>query len=79
MGIDFWLAMGIVPNLRSDSWTFSSSPPHSVALNSISAREHLTQTQMKQLDALIMEYFQLMKGKIGCTSLVEHKITVMTS
>lgn len=76
LGIDFWLLMGIVPDLKRNCWSFDCTAPHLDTTSSIIPRTVLTQTQQELLDSLIREQFSRQGKKIGCTSLVEHKIVV---
>lgn len=74
LGMDFWLAMGIIPDLRGSSWTFGSSCPELCSMDAIMSRDDLTDTQRMRLGQLTSRYFALFGDRIGCTNLVEHKI-----
>ena len=74
LGTDFWVEMGIVPDLRKGEWTFSVDPPselHEVIIS----RSNLNVAQKQQLCSLIDRIFKNMDSSgIGCTNLVEHVI-----
>lgn len=44
LGVDFWVSMEIIPDLRQNIWNFSGNDP-SVNINSISDASSLTSTQ----------------------------------
>lgn len=73
LGADFWRQMGIVPDLRHGSWTFSSNTVivDSVALHS---QSELVSDQLSKLNSLVSDAFQNMGNSLGCTTLVEHEI-----
>lgn len=75
LGIDFWVLMGIIPDLKRDCWSFNNSTTsHIQAVSAVVPREVLTQAQKELLDSLVKKHFELQGTKIGCTTLVEHKI-----
>lgn len=74
LGIDFWCQMGIVPDLHSGEWKFSSQEESTVELSTLEATEHLSTDQRKILNDFIEETFKTMDKKLGCTSIVEHVI-----
>lgn len=71
LGVDFWLKMNLSPDLKTGTWTF---------VNTLSAepREQLTpplsDNQTQALRNLVNKFSTLSNTKLGCTSLVEHKI-----
>ncbi|KAJ8983149.1 hypothetical protein NQ317_016248 [Molorchus minor] len=73
LGADFWRLMGIVPDLRHGSWTFSSTNVviDSVALHS---QTELDTEQLERLNRLVDRAFADMGDSLGCTTLVEHEI-----
>lgn len=71
LGIDFWDTFGVVPNLREDVWSFSSS---SGEIAAIEVSENLSCDQRRDLEALIKQNFRGDRATLGCTSLVEHVI-----
>lgn len=75
LGIDFWIATGIVPNLKQGNWTFDESEP-TVSVNSVIEHKMLTEDQKNRLEQLTNKYFQIMGDKLGRTNLVEHKIII---
>lgn len=74
LGVDFWVQMGIIPDLNRGCWSFNTGTSCVDTVASIIPREVLTCEEKSQLDALVKKYFELQGDKIGCTSLVEHKI-----
>lgn len=78
LGIDFWLRMGIVPNLSSNEWKFSVSDSVDVhSLVALNPRDSLTEKETVILDQLIDKTFERMGDKLGCTNIVEHRIEVL--
>lgn len=74
LGVDFWVRVGLVPDLRGSCWRFSNSCPQVATMSAVVARDLLTVDQREKLACLTEKYFSLLGDKIGCTSLVEHKI-----
>jgi hypothetical protein len=74
LGIEFWIGMGIVPNLRPLTWEFADSqatvtllPPHDS-----------TAVQRSDLESCVKEYFNRTENTLlGCTNVVQHKITLI--
>lgn len=76
LGMDFWIQMGIVPDLFTDQWHFrQESNTEYPPIAAIQPRESLTKEQQKSLDEVIQEAFLKMGDRIGCTNMVEHVIT----
>jgi hypothetical protein len=75
LGTDFWLAMGIVPDLRRDVWHFSSDPRVNSVL-SVHDQSVLTLEQSKILDTLLKLKFDPLSEGMGNTTLAEHEIVV---
>jgi len=81
LGIDFWRRFGIVPDARTNSFIFSSSPFIST-LNDVPVScegkitdyDRLTSDQKSQLDRLLCQYKVTPAQSVGCTPLVEHYI-----
>lgn len=74
LGMDFWLAMEIIPTFSKCCWSFSDSGPPVTSVNSIQSIDHLKPEQRQRLEEVVEENFSLMGDKLGCTTLVEHKI-----
>lgn len=74
LGMDFWLAMEIIPHFTHNCWSFSDTCPPVPSVNSVQSLNNLETEQTRQLDQLLDKYFNLMGDKLGCTQLVEHKI-----
>lgn len=79
LGMDFWLAMKIIPDFGKSCWSFNSADHQDVQINTIESRDNLSIEQTSQLNRLTQKYFDVMGEKLGCTSMVEHKIIVTES
>lgn len=73
LGMDFWLEMGIVPDLKRDVWHFIEQPPLSM-ISSVQSEADLDTGQVLQLRTILDEKFKEMGEGIGHTSVVEHDI-----
>ena len=73
LGVDFWLAMGIVPDLRQNVWHFSGTD-ELPSINSVQDRPSLSRDQEKQLQELIDNKLSLMGTGLGCCQAAEHVI-----
>lgn len=75
LGIDFWSQMGIVPDIRNKSWHFSNND---LFLNSLESSSDfmITDSQRRELDCMVQDYFKDIPSSLGCTDAVEHKIKV---
>lgn len=73
LGIDFWIRMGIIPDLYAGEWSFGSDDKNSrdAEIATIQSRGNLTFEQERSLHALIDDTFTKMSDKLGCTTLVE--------
>lgn len=72
LGTDFWIAMGIVPDLRSDVWHFSGCNPCDVA--AVTDATVLSPDQRLLLEQIIEKKFREMGDGLGYTTLAEHDI-----
>ncbi|KAJ8931007.1 hypothetical protein NQ314_016142 [Rhamnusium bicolor] len=80
LGIDFWLRMGIVPNISSNKWKFSLSDCINVdSLEALNPRSALTDKEADILNQFIYKTFKKMGDKLGRTNIVEHRIEVPVS
>ncbi|KAG5883462.1 hypothetical protein JTB14_030884 [Gonioctena quinquepunctata] len=80
LGVDFWVRMGIVPDLRSKKWKFTQVNETLADINAVEAlhsRELLTSDQVEILDKLVNDCFDRMGNSLGCTKVVEHKIELL--
>lgn len=78
LGVDFWLTMGIVPDLRQDVWHFSDNPiVSSPEILSIQGEFTLTTEQRTLLKNLIDVKLAGMSGKLGLTNATEHIIELV--
>lgn len=75
LGADFWRIMAIVPDLRHGEWKFSSSEQHIDLVASLKPQTELSDDQKHELDSVVDKLFQDLPEGLGCTHLVEHKIT----
>lgn len=75
LGMDFWVRMAIVPDLFSDVWTFRDSEQIEPSVDAIQSIDHLTIEQQRKLESLLQEQFSRMGTNLGCTNMVEHRIT----
>ncbi|KAG5891318.1 hypothetical protein JTB14_036886 [Gonioctena quinquepunctata] len=78
--VDFWVRMGIVPDLRSKEWKFTRVNGTFADINAVEAlhsRELLTSDQVEILDELVNDCFVRMGNSLGCTKIVEHKIELL--
>ena len=73
LGVDFWLAMNIVPDLKRDIWHFGTEFP-TPELCGIQVEDNLTHAQRLALNSLLQEKFELMGKSLGYTTLTEHEI-----
>lgn len=73
LGRDFWIKLGIVPDLRRDEWYFSKLPE---PLDTISVEKdcQLTPGESVLLKGLLDRYLPLLGEGIGCTTVAEHVI-----
>lgn len=77
LGIDFWIRMGIVPDMRKGEWYFSKSELDDPVLNSIQSESDLKPIELEKLNQIVDSYFSdIDPSKLGSTSLVQHKIIV---
>lgn len=69
--IDFWMRMGIIPELYSGELKFRSTDHAVTKVDAIHSLDSLKPDQRLILDQVISEMFSSMDKKIGCTNLVE--------
>lgn len=75
LGMDFWRAMEIVPDMYSGEWHFrQDSQNHDLPNLALASVDTLSTTQRVRLDEVIDAAFKKMGTKLGCTSMVEHVI-----
>lgn len=74
LGIDFWVKLGIVPDMRKGEWHFSDEDFSAPELSLIQCEADLGADQRARLDAVVSAYFNKIGDKLGCTSVVKHKI-----
>lgn len=81
LGTEFWKGMGIVTNLRSGEWHFKGVAKSEVQqidgglqVNSVLGSANLSANELRELDEIVENYFDLIKGvKLGCTNVIEHR------
>lgn len=78
LGIDFWIRMGIVPDVRKGEWYFSETDLNAPVLNSMTTEGGLSPVELDKLTQIVNNYFsQLNPDKLGYTTAVQHKIRVI--
>lgn len=75
LGVDFWRAMEIVPDLGRDVWSFAAQSPVS-AIAPVSTAIELTHQEQVQLDRLIQRLLTTTSKALG-TLKVMHEINVV--
>lgn len=76
LGVDFWMAMEVVPNLKQNVWHFASANELS-SIENMDSSSTLTPSQKCVLEDFMKEQFAHMKKGIGKTTLVEHDIELL--
>lgn len=82
LGVNFFVSMGLVPNLARGTYEFDFLTPESLQTDDVKAiyavvpREHLTSEQQQKLNDLTNKYLPLLSRGLGKTNLVEHRIEV---
>ncbi|KAK9730858.1 Reverse transcriptase (RNA-dependent DNA polymerase) [Popillia japonica] len=76
LGVDFWVAFDIIPDLRKHFWHFAESEP-SLSVHSILTSSSLSASMKSELDALIAEKKELMGTSSGRTHLIKHEIELL--
>lgn len=76
LGTDFWREMDIVPNLRTGCWKFATFVEEETHIGALCPSEHLTEEQRVELRDIIGSSFQETGARIGCTSVIQHRIQV---
>lgn len=74
LGMDFWRAMEIVPDLNRDEWKFSALAPVSNE-DGMRSQSELTTEQRQHLEHFLDDQWKRMDTSLGCTTLVQHTIT----
>lgn len=73
LGIDFWKAMAIVPDLKQDVWHFVEES-EVTRIDSIIDETFLSVEQRSRLNDLVQEKISLMGTGLGCCTAAEHVI-----
>lgn len=76
LGVDFWDAMHIVPNVHHRRWDFGpqTSQEYCFASEGKSISDHLSKEERKQLEDLVNQHFQSEPLTLGRTDKVKHTI-----
>lgn len=74
LGMDFWLSMDVIPDLRNDAWYFGDEK--NVIVSGIQSDDTLNSEQRRQLNNLLQQKFTQMGSGIGFTTIAEHEIVV---
>lgn len=77
LGVDFWMSMDIIPDLKQRVWHFSESDPIA-RINSVQSSSSLSPSQKEALDVLVAKNTQLMATSKGRTHLVQHEIELIS-
>ncbi|GLV46498.1 hypothetical protein CBL_20827, partial [Carabus blaptoides fortunei] len=72
LGVDFWIAMDIVPNLKLGTWAYASSL--SAEPTDKASIQTLSETQQHALITVLEKFHDLLTDRIGRTNVVEHCI-----
>nr|CAI5822920.1 unnamed protein product [Callosobruchus analis] len=76
LGIDFWRAMEIIPDLFHGDWKFRSEESvNTVELCGIRDFDQLSEEQRRLINSIVDDAFSKMGDRLGSTHLVEHHIT----
>ena len=70
LGMDFWRAMGIIPDLRNDVWSFGKEDE----VCELTTNNAMTGEQRSRLDDLVSRHFLRMGESLGTVTHVEHEI-----
>lgn len=79
LGVDFWKAMGIIPDLRQNVWHFTSNVD-TVQVGSahgIFDETSLSPERREKLNCLIQRKLSLMGNDLGCCTIAEHEIEIL--
>lgn len=74
LGDDFWIAMGIVPDLRHGEWHFADEPKLIDSILQDRCKPLLDSSEESQLQDIIKQYKNKMGSQLGCARSVEHVI-----
>lgn len=75
LGIDFWRAMEIVPDMRQDVWHFTDQSESSfVDICSVQSVKSLSELEKSELNNLIERKFDSMGTEFGCCKVAPHDI-----
>lgn len=72
LGMDFWLGMDVIPDLRNNIWHFGTG--ENVFVSGIQAENTLNSEQRQQLEELLQMKFKQMGSGLGFTTVAEHEI-----
>ena len=70
LGVDFFKALGVVPDLRGNTWTFSGETVGSLDV----VKSEVSVERERRLGILVAEFKAKMGNKLGCTQLASHVI-----
>lgn len=79
MGIDFWEAIGFVPDLRNDQWHFAKPDIAVVKTDKdtpLQSTFDLSIEQRNELENLIEQHFESNNSELSRTDLVQHVIKI---
>lgn len=78
LGMDFWRQFGLLPEIANGSCEISTVR-EVATIELIKPRQNLTTMEEDKLALLIQQHFTDMGTKLGCTTLVHHKIDTGTT
>ena len=62
LGVDFWVRMGIVPDMRKGEWYFSDVELNKPIVNSINSESDLSLNDLDKLNKIIDDFFSNTKN-----------------
>lgn len=79
LGMNFWVQLGIVPDMRKGEWHFSDESLVAPEVSFVQNESDLVAEQQRSLSNVVSQYFEKIGDKLGCTSMVRHKIVITNS
>lgn len=79
LGLDFWKIMGIVPDVAAGSWKFSREDEINYISEITRIQSKFTENDHAKVQAFLSKYCIPTEDRLGCTTLVKHKIDTGTA
>uniref|UniRef100_A0AAR5QHS1 RNA-directed DNA polymerase n=1 Tax=Dendroctonus ponderosae TaxID=77166 RepID=A0AAR5QHS1_DENPD len=76
LGVDFWKAVGIIPDLNRDVWHFAGNPTPEISCNLIDS-QLLSGKEKSLLHELVREKMVAMGSDLGRCTVSQHSIEIM--